>query len=324
MLTIQQLKDYVMTLNGDQTVSVELEDKDFTICILPKTMEVYNRYRPKVVEFPLTLVNGKQEYNLSRYNVGRGVFDLVPEDRVTDAYRLFPQEYWPHNYPVSNFSSRSPEILQWKVNDVATRKTLGVWDDFHYNRDTNILKVYPEPLSSMQTRIVTLHDRYFNAGEFSEKGNGVKVTFDFTIPDSEGFPIKSIATKSLSIVYKNEKFRDVGDGTLESTVSGSSGTINYSTGAISVTFNTAPLDGDIIQWELCEVYSEDYDWYKDYAIAIGDLILGRKRKKFSQIPGSQAPVDLYVDILSEGSEAKERLEERAMSWATEWMIPRLL
>lgn len=311
-----------MTLNGGVDVSVELGDDDFNKCILPKTLEVYNRYRPILTENALTLIIDKQDYNLSRDIVGRGVFDVVPEERAVDTYRAFPSEYWPLNTPDQSMVRASTDLLVWKMNNTATRKILGAWDDFQYFPDQNILRIYPAPQQTQRVKVLSLHNRRFDTGQLTEKGDGAKVAFTFTVTDDEGFPIKNMA-RVLVVTSKLEMFRDNADGTITGN-KGGSGVINYLTGEVTVTFNTAPVQDEVIQWELCEVHQSDYDWYKDYAVCIGDIILGRKRKKFSSIPGSQTSIDLYTDILSEGTEAKTLLEEKATGWMTEWLIPRLL
>ena len=76
-------------------------------------------------------------------------------------------------------------------------------------------------------------------------GDGVTVTFTTTIT---GFPIYP---STLTISDNVEVFEDITTTytTSDITITGSDGgtaTINYSTGAISITFNVAPLDGQLI------------------------------------------------------------------------------
>jgi len=67
-------------------------------------------------------------------------------------------------------------------------------------------------------------------------GDGSTVTFTNTINNT---PIKP---GSLVVDDRTEKFSDDGAGTLTGDAGGT-GTINYTTGALSVTFNSAPSDG---------------------------------------------------------------------------------
>ena len=61
---------------------------------------------------------------------------------------------------------------------------------------------------------------------------------------------------------------------------------------------------------ICEIRTEDYNWFKDYALAIGKIIVGRKRMHFGgKIPGAQKEIDLDVDVLKEGNDEKKDLEE---------------
>ena len=67
-------------------------------------------------------------------------------------------------------------------------------------------------------------------------GDGSTVTFTATLASLV------VAPSSLSVVDGVETFTDNGDGTLSGSAGGT-GTINYRTGALSVTFNTAPTTG---------------------------------------------------------------------------------
>ena len=70
-------------------------------------------------------------------------------------------------------------------------------------------------------------------------GNGILVTFNTTVQ----FPL--ILAGSVIITDNTETFTDDGNGVLTGDLGGT-GTVNYETGAISVTFNTAPDNGQNI------------------------------------------------------------------------------
>ena len=90
---------------------------------------------------------------------------------------------------------------------------------------------------------------------------GGTVTFAATLANIPIREIELVTDDSTS-----ESFTDNGDGTLTGD-GGGSGTINYTTGAISVTFNAAPANGDNV--------IVDYDWYPGHAtMGIGSHING--------------------------------------------------
>lgn len=81
-------------------------------------------------------------------------------------------------------------------------------------------------------------------------GDGATVTFTTTIT---GFPVYP---NTLTITDNTELFQDTNTAwtTADVTLTGSDGgtaTINYSTGAVSVTFNAAPADGQLIYLNYC-------------------------------------------------------------------------
>ena len=73
-------------------------------------------------------------------------------------------------------------------------------------------------------------------------GDGATVAFTNTY--SNNVPIKA---GSVIVDDTVEVFEDNGSGTLVSNLGGVGGTVNYTTGAVSVTFTTAPVDGQAIQ-----------------------------------------------------------------------------
>jgi len=74
------------------------------------------------------------------------------------------------------------------------------------------------------------------SGESIGTGDGTTTTFNATLANVPVIP------GTVSITDGTETFSDNGDGTLTGDAGGS-GTVNYNTGAVSVTFNTAPANG---------------------------------------------------------------------------------
>lgn len=73
-----------------------------------------------------------------------------------------------------------------------------------------------------------------------EEGDGSTVTFTYTIPKTP------IHATTVIVDDQTEKFTDGGSGTLTGSAGGT-GTVDYTTGALSVTFNSAPSDGQDIR-----------------------------------------------------------------------------
>jgi len=93
------------------------------------------------------------------------------------------------------------------------------------------------------------------SGESIGTGDDATTTFNATLAKTPVIP------GSVSVTDGTETFTDNGDGTLTGSAGGS-GTVNYTTGALSVTFNAAPSNGASITAD----YS--YNGYYRY-IAIG-------------------------------------------------------
>jgi len=93
------------------------------------------------------------------------------------------------------------------------------------------------------------------SGETVDQGDGSTKTFSFTLSN---VPLEPGSTV-LSITDGVETFTDDGDGTLTGDAGGS-GTINYVTGEVEITFNAAPANGQDID--------ADYEYYKDTADTI--------------------------------------------------------
>jgi len=70
-------------------------------------------------------------------------------------------------------------------------------------------------------------------------GDGVDLTFDFTMTPTTGM---AVLPESVVVADETETFSDNGDGTLTGNAGGT-GTVNYGTGAVAVSFNTAPIAG---------------------------------------------------------------------------------
>jgi hypothetical protein len=75
-------------------------------------------------------------------------------------------------------------------------------------------------------------------------GNGIQKIFPYT---TQLQPIVPNVASSVVVTDSIETLSDNGQGLLIDNIAGGTGTVNYTTGAISVTFNTAPALNQIIQ-----------------------------------------------------------------------------
>lgn len=123
--------------------------------------------------------------------------------------------------------------------------------------------------------------------------DGSTRTFTDTLAFKSGGARRTCFAISVDAAGSSETFSDNGDGTLTGT-EGGTGTINYSTGAISVTFNTAPTG---VAGILC-----DYEWEDSTNTGIADFSKSSPRTAgqgfiFRQDQGGQVQnVLTYKDI----------------------------
>ena len=118
--------------------------------------------------------------------------------------------------------------------------------------DTDILRVQFDNIRAYKIANYILEGtdyalyQYVISDENIGSGDGAEVTFNGNLANVP------LVAGTLSITDTVETFSDNGDGTLTGSLGGS-GTIDYDTGAYSVTFNTAPGNGQAI--------TADYDYY---------------------------------------------------------------
>lgn len=329
MLTRNGIYNYISALNGGNQISVELtknsqengvpSDLD---TIITKATEVYNKYRPKVNEFPFTVIKNQQNYNLPRSVVGRGVLRYIPRQSISDSYKQFPSSYYPVNYP--GYNIKAADLIGWRGINATERKILGSWDDWKYNQDNNTLTIYPPPLQSFLGVLETMHDRMFTVIDnlFITSGE-IQREYKTQVVNEFRLPVMGIVPGSISIKIGVWTIVDDYSGNLSCSDPNVGGTIDYSKGIITVVFVNIPPQNLSATLTICEIRQEDYNWFKDYALAIGKIIIGRKRSHFGgKIPGAQKEIDLDVAVLEEGNTEKEKLEETAKIWQMSWAIPR--
>src|SRR5579872_4369414 len=129
MLTRDGIYNYISALNGGNDISVELtkDSQESSVpsdldTIITKATEVYNKYRPKVCEFPFTINKNIQNYNLARSIVGRGVLRYIPKQSISDTYKQFPSNYYPVNYP--GYNIKSSDLITFRGINATERKIL--------------------------------------------------------------------------------------------------------------------------------------------------------------------------------------------------------
>jgi hypothetical protein len=328
MLTRDGIYNYISALNGGNQISVELT-KDTEVVgvpsdldtIITKATEVYNKYRPKVNEFPFIVIKNQQNYNLPRTIVGRGVLRYIPRQSISDSYKQFPSSYYPVNYP--GYNIKAADLIGWRGINATERKILGSWDDWKYNQDNNTLTIYPPPLQSFNGVLETLHDRMFAVIQNIFTTTQGQREYPVKLVNENRLPVVNIVPGSISIKIGTWTIVDDYSGNLSCSDPLVGGTIDYSKGIVTVIFTDIPPQGLSAALTICEIRQEDYNWFKDYALAIGKIIIGRKRSHFGgKIPGAQKEIELDVDVLKEGNEEKEKLEDTAKVWMLSWAIPR--
>lgn len=319
IVTTDLIKKYVLTQLGDSDITVELTDDDWTV-ILQRTLFKYNKYRPKKITARMAVVQGKQYYPMDEKVTGRGIIDCIFPDIWGRTYLPFPTDY----YPWSKVPDRvTGDFLSWNSLNIAREKVFGVQNNWEFDRDTKTLKLMPNPLQSYTLEYTFIQDREFEESIVIGTGDGTTKSFSGFIKN--GTDIRyNILPQHLSIKCGNISFASTNDNTFVGSDGTSTGTINYTTGAYTLTFTTAPAAGTPITYSVQEIRSSDIDWYDDYALALAMIIVGTKRKRFSNIPGSQSSITLDTDMKTEGNTKLQELETRAKVWQLDYMVPRLL
>lgn len=328
-MTREDIYNYITTMCGGNSISVEFtteslgagKPSDLDV-VIKKATEVYNRYRPKIHEFAFTVVQNIQQYTIPREQIGRGVFRYTPKQAIGDTFKIFPSTYYPINDP--RYNIRSDDFMVWKGINATERKIFGTWDDFKYNPDSNTLTVYPIPQQSFNGTLETLHDRLFTKTLLFKTAGNIQTTYTARIKNQFNIPILNMVPGNCSLRIGPYELMDDYNGNFSSASTEVTGTIDYKTGTVTIVFAQAPSPNLEAYLSLCEIRTEDYDWFNDYCLAIARIIIGSKRKRFGgKIPGAQTPIDLDVEIQQQGEDAKKDLEDRARNWMNAWAIPRI-
>jgi hypothetical protein len=323
LLTQKKLTERVLTELGDSQTTVELVSGDWD-SIFQRTLEKYAIFLPKMLRTDLQILQGVQDYKLAKSVVGNGVWDVIePSAGLGEIYMGFTSEYFPYQMPGGAILEHA-RFQEWRVHNKAQQQVYGVEFQWEYISELNALRVYPKPVKNVKTTLLTMHPRQFTSGT---AGNGSGTTaFTGTLKDADGFALTNIATGCVEIYTDGsdpEIFIDQMDGTMASN-NGGTGTINYRTGEVALTFNASVDSAKKILFELCEIRKEHYSWYGNYVSALAKIIVGYKRARFGNIPGQQLSISLDTAIKTDGGDALKALEEESKIWITEFLIPRQL
>lgn len=316
----ETLKEDTLVMLGDSDVQVELESRDWN-AIFDRVYRVYNKYRPKMIPIDYNLVANKQEYQLNRNVIGRGVFDLIfTSGNVGENFMGFDSSYFPLNYQGSGIL-QAATFLEWRLVKKSQDQVYGNLKDWEYLRDSNVLRITPVPTTTTRIKLMCGFNRLFGTYKLTT-GTGNATFTSIQLKDEDEFPISNILPGFL-IKSKEEIFRDNYDGTITSN-KGGTGTVDYKNGTFNLQFNTAPANSSEISIECYEVREDDRDWWQSYVLALASVIVGAKRRRFGGIPGQQGPIDLDTEVKSEGRSDIELLEKRAKLWQIEYLPGRKL
>lgn len=165
---------------------------------------------------------------------------LTPEDLSNDQLDEYINRYYQFTFPAELKLDKKHTYYEFLTTEN---------QPFYDFADTSYTNVEPEAtLNNLSLLWYQDPNAFFQENPLQYTmatpwtGDGVTVTFSTTV---QGFPIFPGST----IIYDGiEKFEDTNETFASSPVTitgdqGGTSTINYSTGAISVTFNTAPVDG---------------------------------------------------------------------------------
>ena len=339
----------VLAKLGDNDIDVELGSEDWAT-IFSNTIDMYNRYRPKIVKGALAYVAGTTFYNLDPTAVGRGIAQVhFPTDdnsfsrpgSVAGTYLGFNSNYYALPLFDDGYSSRQ---TQYKVdvnrNERTMRQLEGSQVDWDYNIDTKQLAIYNGPTNKALTLTIDyMHNRYFDIFSLGV-GNGATTSFSTEL--RRGFdPLNNVLPYSMYILQVSgttsspsslvrtkigEYLGRINDQNKVLSLTGSEiGTYTPSTGNITINLATAPSTGSQIYVVVNETREEDITWIHKFLYSQACIVIGNKRSYFSgTLSGSQQDIQLDVEKLQQGIESEAELIEEAKLWALDWYVPRLL
>jgi len=329
LFTISELLSYAKNKLGEQHITVEVNNTDCDD-IVDSMIIIYNQYRPKIRDFNQVYHINVQEYKLPKSQYGRGVFNVL-FPRLNSIPHIFPTSYTPLSIgSVDNLRMNEVVLFNSILNTSA--KITGDDMSWEFDRDSGVLLLTASPRSNGTCRVSTMHDRYIMSVNLGI-GNGTQKDYTGFLQDKYYNNLSNILPETFyfktTTKEGEEVFTDNGTsisqnpvGTLSSN-RGGTGTINYHTGEYNISFHTPAVIGIPVVFNINELRSSDKNWCKEYCYALMCIFVANKRKRFTNIPGSQININLDTGKEESGEALKTKLEDDAKKWMWEWLVPRM-
>jgi hypothetical protein len=310
---IQKGFDYVLTILGDNSITVEITKEDLQQALF-FVINTYNKYRPKVFTDVLTLVKGKQDYVLPYEKVFRGIIDVVPEDTLNSVVIPFPREYYPW-VGISSINVHS--LSEWFAYSRGFKGVLGAGNLWYYDKDRQVLKILREDIS--QVKYTYIQDRYVLKIEDFVNGN----TFVKVLNDGVR-RLYNVVPGSIFVEFDGKVYVSDENGVIKDYNGVIIGHFDFVTSTLNLSFSSTYNNKPIII-EVNELRESDFQWISRYLLGQLANILVSKRTRFG---GKLSNTDLGdvtmdVDVLTRYAEEIKNLEEVAKKWAWEWTMPRM-
>jgi len=327
MFTKQSIIDNVLSRLGGNSISVEMTTDDWNQ-LIPSMLNTYNIYRPKLIDTDYTIVTGKQDYQLTPQVAGRGVFQLIPPEAIQTPASIFPSEYFPLSQGQKSSSIDLRDYITWRIKTNVESDIIGTKTKWSYNQDSKVFHINPNPTYSFRVKLKCLHDRYFTECILFT-GNGSDKVISEPIIDPNGNHLYNINPFTFYIKCRTSdsilRFEDNGVGILTTSPSSANvGTIDYVNGTFTLNLVSPVLTGNNVILTINELRGSDEEWCKDYCFALASMIVGAKRNRFKNLPGTQSAISLDGDKETQGKDLKLLLDKQAKLWAMEWIISRKL
>lgn len=312
--TYEDIRDYVLTILGHESITVELTDKDIQEAVA-LTLNTYNKYRPKIQSAIIPITSSVTDYVLPYERSFRGVIDVIFEDSATTLVLPFPREYYPWT---GIYSADISNISEWHAYNRGVRSAVGSGDMWFYDKDSRILRILKRQGSS-KVKYYYIQDRYL----LQHIVNVTGATYTTTLNNGKE-RLFNLLPESLQVRYNNTVYILDATGNLQDKITGSSlGTYDYATSVLTLNFPTA-LSNEPIQIDVNEVRSSDFSWFAQFVLGQVVQILASKRTRFG---GTLDTTDLSglaldVEVLERYREKISKLEEEGRRWMLDWITPR--
>jgi len=329
MASLDRVASYALNRLGSRHVVVELDNRDLAF-LVDEALKKFSRVRPLVKAGVITASAGLSTYPLSTI-VPTSSSSLAPtylgvvDVKIPTVDPIAPLLMsagpkldifgFRYSYPYRDLSELE---LDYTYFLTATRELSSEFD-WIWDEDNDVVAIAPQPTDSFNITVFTSHKRTLDVtttvnNAMIGQGDGSTKQFSNNIVN---IPIETFsASVSISGIDPSIfSLQDDGGGNLLG--AGGYGTINYTTGAVTVKvlLDAPPAIGQNVLLNYNLVISagkfreDDVDWLQNYTYALALTNLAKIRGKFTGIPGTDVNLTMdFAALAEEGENLRKELE----------------